>query len=76
MHVRRTTEMGRGRAIGNGFKVCFRVTCLGNWGGDLESLIGRGIVEAGSVSSEVVMNFGRGETVAWRGLGEGNKRKL
>jgi hypothetical protein len=26
--------------------------------------------------SEGVMNFGRGETVAWRGLGEGDRRKL
>jgi hypothetical protein len=48
-HVQATTEMGmmtRGRATGNGFKVCFRVTCFGNQGRcrDFESLIGRGIV--------------------------------
>jgi hypothetical protein len=24
-------------AVGNGFKVCFRVTCFGNWGRDFEN---------------------------------------
>jgi hypothetical protein len=80
MHVRRTTEMmTRGMAVGNSFRVCFRVTCFGNQKSrDFGSLIGRGIVGGSSVSvvSEGVMNFGRGETVAWRGLREGNKRKL
>jgi hypothetical protein len=51
MDVQRTTEMmTRGMAVGNCFKVCFRVTGFGNQGRrrDFESLIRRGIVEAGS----------------------------
>jgi hypothetical protein len=40
--------MTRGMATGNGFKVCFRVTCFGNRGRGFESLIRRGIVEGDS----------------------------
>jgi hypothetical protein len=47
MDVQRTTEMmTRGMAVGNCFKVCFRVTGFGNQGRrrDFESLIRRGTV--------------------------------